>query len=67
MTAQRMWAPSQLATPVQVRALLDGDDLDDTTREALESRLAGMEATTRGVNPFRGVSLGAPDEGWWVA
>lgn len=55
-----MWAPSMLATPEQVRALLAGDDLDPTTREHLRHHLAAQESLEAPpeappVDPFAGV------------
>lgn len=62
-----MWAPSMLATPEQVRALLAGDDLDPVTREHLQHHLAGQQSLATGRDPFAGVQQGPDDEGWWTS
>lgn len=50
----RVWAPSQLATPEQVRVLLAGDDLDPVTREHLQQRLHDQLNPPKR-DPFAGV------------
>jgi len=63
----RVWMPSQLATPERVAALLAGDDLDEVTREHLQHHLAAQQSLATGQDPFRGLPMGAPDDGWWTA
>jgi len=54
----RVWVPSELATPERVAALLAGDDLDEVTREHLQQRLHGQLNPV--ADPFAGVVLADP-------
>lgn len=63
--APRYFAPKEVATPERLAALI-AVETDDVVRQHLQAQLDAMEAPAA-ADPFRGVQMGASDDGWWVA